>query len=93
MVWLHAAVTRASLEGDHRWLPEERVDLETAVRATTMGGAYANFCEGNRGSITPGKYADLILLSQDIFAIPTEGLLETTVDLTMICGEVRRREF
>ena len=75
------------------FVPEQAVDLETAIRAYKLNGAYANFAESNRGSVTAGKYADLILLSQDLFAIPPEEIVETHVVLTMIGGEIVYRDF
>ena len=51
-------------------MPEQVINIKDAVYAYTMGSAYANFCEDNRGSISPGKYADLVVLSQDIYRRP-----------------------
>ena len=58
------------------------MDLETAVRAYTMGGAFACFAEDRRGSITVGKQADLVLLSEDLFALEAEPrrILDVHVD-------------
>jgi hypothetical protein len=53
-----------------------------------MGSAYANHCEQDRGSLTPGKYADLVVLSDDPFEREPHGLLETEVDLTIVDGRV-----
>jgi predicted amidohydrolase YtcJ len=68
------------------------VDLATALRAATIGSAFANFAEGNRGSLTPGKYADLVVLSRDLFAAadPRE-FLDTTVTHTVVGGRVVHR--
>ncbi|MEX0832398.1 MAG: amidohydrolase [Actinomycetota bacterium] len=89
LIGMYSAITRADLEGRDAWGTAQTVDIETAVRAYTMGGAYANFCDSNRGSITAGKYADLIVLSQNLFEMPPAGILETEVDLTMVGGEIR----
>jgi len=64
------------------------VDLPTAIRAATLGSAYANFAERDRGSVTPGKYADLIVLSDNLLEIEPAGFLETHVDLSIVDGEL-----
>lgn len=72
LLGIHAAVTRRRPDGSpgpDGWQPQERLTVEEAVRAFTMGNAYAAGLEGQLGSITPGKLADLVVLSEDIFAI------------------------
>jgi predicted amidohydrolase YtcJ len=91
MVWLYSACTRANLDGTDAWVPEETVDLPTAIRAATLGSAYANFAEHDRGSIVPGKLADLVVLSEDVFANEVAALLETKVDRTIVGGDVVHR--
>jgi hypothetical protein len=90
LVGIYTAMTRANLDGSGAWIPEETVELEDAIRAYTMGGAYACFAEGDRGSITPGKYADLVLLSDDLFEFRAEPrrILGARVELAMIAGEI-----
>ncbi|MAI78814.1 MAG: hypothetical protein CL917_07740 [Deltaproteobacteria bacterium] len=90
LIGIYSAVTREGLGGEASggWIPEERVDLETAIRAYTINGAYANFLEGNRGTIRAGHYADLILLSKNLFEIPPSEFLETRVDFTWVGGEL-----
>jgi predicted amidohydrolase YtcJ len=89
MTWLYTACTRADLEGRDAWNLEERVDLPTAIRAATLGSAYANFAERDRGSIVPGKYADLAVLDRDVFALEDpQDLLQTRVTHTIVGGEV-----
>ncbi len=90
MIGIYTAVTRKSLDGNPPggWIPEQTVSLETAIRAYTLDGAYANFAEQNRGSITVGKYADLVLLSANLFEIPHQEILDTKVALTMVGGSV-----
>ncbi len=90
LIGIYSAVTRKGLDGmpPGGWVPEQTIDLESAIRAYTLDGAYANFIEENRGSIKAGKYADLILLSDDLFAIQPEKIKETQVVLTMVGGEV-----
>ena len=67
---------------------EQVINIEDAVYAYTMGSAYANFCEDNRGSISPGKYADLVVLSQDIYRVDPDQIKDTNIDLTMVDGEI-----
>ncbi len=88
MQHLYTAVTRRGRDGGEPWVPEQALPLADAVYAYTMGSAWANFCEQNRGSITPGKYADLVAISDDLFAIAPEAIRETTVDLTVVDGRI-----
>jgi predicted amidohydrolase YtcJ len=88
MVGLYTAVTRADLDGTHAWVPEETLDVETALRAYTTGSAWANFADGDRGVLAPGALADLVVLSQDVLAVEPAAILETVAALTMVGGEV-----
>ncbi len=87
---IYAAVARARMDGSPRggWHPEEALTVEEAVWAYTMGGAYASHEEDRKGSITPGKVADLVVLSHDIFAGPPRRILEAKVDMTIFDGQV-----
>ena len=67
---------------------EERLSLEQAVRAYTIGSAYAEGMEREKGTLAPGMLADLAVLSQDIFTIPVERLPGTTSVLTLVGGRV-----
>jgi predicted amidohydrolase YtcJ len=91
LVWLYTACTRANLDGSDAWIPEETLDLATAIRAATLGSAYANFFDHERGSIEVGKQADLVVLSRDVFADRPAALLETRVDVSIVDGEVVHR--
>ncbi len=88
MVGLYTAVTRADLDGRESWVPEETIDVETALAAYTRGSAWANFCEGERGVLAPGALADLVVLSQDVLDVEPAALLETRALLTMVEGDV-----
>jgi predicted amidohydrolase YtcJ len=90
MVGIYSAVTRANLDGSHAWIPEETLDLATTLRAYTMGGARACFAEDDRGSVTVGKYADLVMLSEDLLALESDPrrILDVRVEHTMLGGEV-----
>lgn len=90
LVGIHAAVTRRRADGSpgpEGWHPGERITVEDAVRAYTLGAAYASGEERVKGSITPGKLADLVVLSQDIFAIPPMAILDTEVEATILDGQ------
>jgi predicted amidohydrolase YtcJ len=91
LVWLYTACTRANPDGSGAWIPEETLDLPTAIRAATLGSAYANFVERDRGSSEIGKRADLVVVSRDAFADEPAALLETEVDVTIVDGEVVHR--
>ncbi|MFZ1755726.1 MAG: amidohydrolase family protein, partial [Caldilineaceae bacterium] len=87
---IHAAVTRCRADGTpggSGWIPEERLSVEEAVWAYTVGAAYAGGMENEQGSITPGKLADLTILSQDIFSVNPMAILETDVTGTVVGGE------
>ncbi|MFC2098808.1 amidohydrolase [Bacteroidota bacterium] len=90
MLTLYAAVTRATLDGKHPdgWFPEQKITMEEAVEAYTLGAAYAEFQEKEKGSITPGKLADMIIVSEDIFNIDPVALPEVKVEMTMVGGKV-----
>jgi predicted amidohydrolase YtcJ len=87
---LYAAVAREFEAGgpEGGWQPQERVTLEQAVRAYTWGSAYAEFSETRKGTLTPGKFADLVVLSKDITRLPARELLDTEVLLTMVGGRI-----
>jgi hypothetical protein len=89
LVGIYTALTRKGLDGkpDGGWVPEQTIDLETAIRGYTINGAYANFFEQNRGSITPGKYADMVMISDDLFKIPADKIKDVKVEWTMVGGE------
>jgi predicted amidohydrolase YtcJ len=94
MVGIYTAITRADLDGAESWVSEETVDIETAIRAYTMGGAYVVFAEDRRGSISIGKQADLVVLSEDVFAaaaVDPRRLLDVRVTHTIVDGEVVHR--
>ena len=69
------------------YTPEERVTLETALRAYTLGGAYASFSDDRVGTLEVGKYADLVVLSQDLFKVAPERIGETRVLTTYVGGK------
>jgi predicted amidohydrolase YtcJ len=91
---LFCAVARKTREGKPPggWLPEQAVSLPSALRHYTIDAAYASFEEEAKGSIAPGKLADLVVLSDDLLASPPETILKTRVVLTIMGGKVVWRE-
>ena len=90
MEGLKAAVTRQTLDGKHPsgWVPEQKISLEEAIRAFTVGSAYAEFQDHVKGSLTPGKLADLVLLDCDIFKIDPVQIDKVKVTMTIVDGKV-----
>lgn len=87
---LQSAVTRQTSDGQPKqgWIPSERMALPDAIRAYTLGAAFAGHREQSEGSIRAGKLADLIVVSQDLFHIDPLRIGETKVLLTMVGGRV-----
>jgi predicted amidohydrolase YtcJ len=90
LMGIYAAVTRRTLDNrnPNGWIPEQKISVAEAVHAYTVGSAYAQFAEKSKGSLEPGKLADLAVLSQDIFHIDPVQIENTHVDLTIIDGRV-----
>jgi predicted amidohydrolase YtcJ len=86
----HAAITRQDRDGHPSagWFPEQRMTRQEALRSWTLAGAHAAFQEKRKGSLTPGKLADLVLLSGDIMKTAPAGILKTRVLATIVGGEV-----
>lgn len=91
MVGIYTALTRRPLGGGDPWQEQETVDARTAVYGYTMGSAYANFLEGDRGSLTVGKAADFVILSRDILAVAPEQIPGTVAETVVVAGEVVHR--
>ena len=89
-VGLYAAVTRELLGGGPAggWFPAEKLTLEEALDLYTRGSAYAEFAEARKGTLEPGKLADLAVFHKDLFAVPPRDILSTPVDLTVVGGRV-----
>jgi predicted amidohydrolase YtcJ len=84
------ALTRQTAEGEPAggWVPKERISLEDTIKAYTLGAAYAGRREKTEGSIEPGKLADMIILSQDLFKIEPSDIIKTEVLTTIVGGKV-----
>jgi predicted amidohydrolase YtcJ len=90
LLGIHAAVTRRRADGrpgPEGWHPEQRLTVQQAVHAYTLGAAYASGEETLKGSLAAGKLADLVVLNRDIFQVDPAQIHETEVAATMIGGE------
>lgn len=87
---LHNAVNRRTIEGlpAAGWVPEQKVSVKDALIAYTQGGAYSSFEENKKGKIAPGYFADIIVLSQNLFEITPMDIYKTTVLLTVFNGRI-----
>jgi len=85
----YALVTRQTLAGEPEggFEPRQKVSRQEALRAYTLNAAYAAFEERIKGSITPGKLADFVVLDRDIMTIPENEILSTRVLTTYVAGE------
>jgi predicted amidohydrolase YtcJ len=90
LMGIYAAATRRTLDGKHPdgWIPEQKISVAEAIRAYTMGSAYASFDEKIKGSIEPGKLADMVVVSDDILSIPAVEIEKTRVETTVFDGKV-----
>jgi predicted amidohydrolase YtcJ len=87
---IYAAVTRRTLDGKNQdgWVPEQRISVEEALRAYTIGAAYASFEEHLKGSLEPGKLADFVILEEDITKIDPAAIRNVAVDMTVVGGKI-----
>jgi len=90
MLGVYAAVTRETLDGKNPkgWFPEQKLTVAETVSAYTMGSAYAEFQDQEKGSITVGKLADMVILSNDIFSIPPDKIKDVKVTKTFVGGKL-----
>lgn len=91
---IHVAVNRVmpddypyKVENREIFLPDERIDLTTAIAGFTIGSAYVNHLDRETGSIEAGKYADLAVVDRNLFAHPVEEIARARVELTLVGGE------
>lgn len=86
---IYCAVTRRDLKGsDKVYIPEECVDIYTAIDNYTIGSAYTSFDENKKGRLQPGYFADLAILDRDIFTVPVEEIRSIKVLNTMVAGKM-----
>jgi len=88
MLTLYAATTRATLDDRNPggWFPEQKLTIEEAIESYTLGSAYAEFQDHEKGSITPGKLADFVLLSEDVLHLRPSELRRVRVLRTWVGG-------
>ena len=84
----YASVSRMMVNGE-RFYPEYAMTREEALQTYTINNAIAAFEEDIKGSLTPGKYADIVVLSQDLLTVEEARIPDTTVDITIVGGEVK----
>ncbi|HXI25197.1 MAG TPA: amidohydrolase [Pyrinomonadaceae bacterium] len=90
LLTIYAAMTRRTPDGKYPdgWIPEQKISIDEAVHAYTVGSAYAEFQDHEKGTITPGKLADIVVLSEDIFKIDPLEIKNTRVMMTIMDGQV-----
>ena len=88
MLGLYAAVTRKTLSGlpEGGWFPEEKLSVEEAIKAYTLNTAYAGFEENMKGTITVGKLADFVVLSDNLFTMNPNNIKDVTIRTTVVGG-------
>jgi hypothetical protein len=87
----YATVTRKLADG-RVFYPDQRMSRMEALKSYTIGGAYAAFEEQKKGTITPGKYADLVVLSKDIMTVPDDQIRTAEVLYTIVGGQVKYKK-
>src|SRR5215213_1674819 len=90
LLGIYAAVTRSTLDGKNPngWIPEQKITVEEALRAYTTNNAYGVFAEKTRGKLAAGYVADVVVLDQDLTAIPAEAIQRATVRATIVGGKI-----
>ena len=88
LISFHSAISRQDADNwpPGGWYPEQRMTRDEALKSMTIWPAYAAFQERELGSLTPGKYADFVVLDQDIMRVPVELILRTRVLSTWVAG-------
>jgi predicted amidohydrolase YtcJ len=84
----HCSVTRDAVGTDSAFFPDQKLTRQQALRTYTVNGAYVEFHEGETGSLTPGKWADITVLSRDIMTVSPDSILGTKVLYTIVGGKV-----
>jgi predicted amidohydrolase YtcJ len=90
LLGIYAATTRRTLDGKNPngWIPEQKISVEEAVRAYTVGSAFAEFTDDVKGTLAPGKLADLVIIDRDIFKIDPVEIEKAKVTTTIMDGRV-----
>jgi len=84
----YASVSRMMINGE-KFYPEHVMTREEALASYTLNNAIAAFEEDVKGTLAPGKYADIVVLSQDLLTVEEEKIPDTTVDITIVGGEIK----
>lgn len=87
----YAAVTRKTSNGE-RFFPQHCMSREEALRSYTIHNAFAAFEDDVKGSLAPGKYADITVLSNDILSCPEEDIEKTKIIYTIVGGKIKYQE-
>jgi predicted amidohydrolase YtcJ len=90
LLGVYAAVTRRTLDGKHPggWVPDQKITIGEALRAYTYGNAWAMFMDQKWGALVAGRYADIVVLNRDLFAVPAEAIGSVRVRYTIVGGKV-----
>ncbi len=90
LLGIYAAVTRRTTDGKNPdgWIPEQKISVQEAIESYTISNAYAAFEEDEKGSISVGKLADFVVLSDDILTIDPVKIEKTQVEMTVVAGKV-----
>ena len=90
LLGIYAAVTRRTTDGRNPdgWFPDQKISVQEAVKAYTINNAYAAFEEQEKGSITAGKLADFVILSDDILMIDPIAIATVKVEMTVVGGSI-----
>jgi predicted amidohydrolase YtcJ len=90
MEGVYAAVTRRTIDGKNPdgWVPQQKINVEEALKAYTIDAAYAGFSESNLGSIEPGKLADIVVLGRNLFDTPPNELDKVPIQITIVGGKI-----
>jgi predicted amidohydrolase YtcJ len=90
LLGIYAAVTRRTLDDKNPggWVPQQKITVEEALRAYTAGNAYGLYAERTRGKLAPGFAADLVMLNEDLTAIPPENIEKVRVLATVVGGKI-----
>jgi len=87
----HSTVSRKLADG-RVFYPDQRMSRLEALKSYTINGAYAAFEEGTKGSLKPGKYADMVVISKNIMTIPEDQIPTAEVTYTIVGGKVRYKK-
>ena len=90
MLGVYAAVTRRTLDGRNPggWIPDQKITVGEALRAYTYGNAWAMFMDQKWGALVAGRYADVVVLDRDLFAVSPESIGGVKVRYTIVGGHV-----